>query len=80
MAPAERLATELGWLHVLPEDPHLLALGEERLVGFDQTVSWGNVRYSTPGGHQGVKVWCRVTSDDSVIVARTGTGVAESDP
>ena len=76
-APAERLATELGRLHVLPEDPHLLALGEERLVGFDQTVSWGNVRYSTPDGHQGTKVWCRVTGDELVIVARTGGGVAE---
>ncbi|WP_257226446.1 IS21 family transposase [Rhodococcus opacus] len=76
-APAERLATELGRLHVLPEDPHLLALGEERLVGFDQTVSWGNVRYSTPDGHQPAKVWCRVTGDELVIVARTGSGVAE---
>lgn len=76
-APATRLATELGRLHVLPEDPHLLALGEERLVGFDQTVSWGNVRYSTPDGHQGTKVWCRVTGDELVIVARTGSGVAE---
>ncbi|UOT03750.1 hypothetical protein MPY17_33395 [Rhodococcus opacus] len=76
-APAERLATELSRLHVLPEDPHLLALGEERLVGFDQTISWGNVRYSTPDGHQPAKVWCRVTGDELVIVARTGTGVAE---
>ncbi|GCE37907.1 mobile element protein [Rhodococcus wratislaviensis] len=51
-APAERLATELSRLHVLAEDPHLLALGEERLVGFDPTISCGNVRYSTPDGHQ----------------------------
>lgn len=43
---------------MLPEDPHMLTLGEEHLVGFDQTVSWGNVRYSTPDGDQGTKVWC----------------------
>ena len=39
-------------LHVLPDNPHLLALGEERLVGTDPTVSWGNVRYCTPDGHE----------------------------
>ena len=57
--PVERLMREGPRLHVLPDNPHLLALGEERLVGTDQTVSWGNVGYSTPDGHQGRRVWCR---------------------
>ena len=51
--PVERLMREGPRLHVLPDNPHLLAVGEERLVGTDQTVSWGNVRYCTPDGHQG---------------------------
>ena len=72
--PVERLMREGPRLHVLPDNPHLLALGEERLVGTDQTVSWGNVRYSTPDGHQGRRVWCRVSGDELVIVACTGCG------
>ena len=75
--PVERLMREGPRLHVLPDNPHLLALGEERLVGTDQTVSWGNVRYSTPDGHQGRRVWCRVSGDELVIVACTGCGLAE---
>ena len=40
-------------LHPLPAEPYALALGEERLVGDDQTVRFGSVRYSTPPGHAG---------------------------
>lgn len=76
-APIERLATELPRLHVLPDNPHLLALGEERLVGTDQTISWHSVRYSTPDGHQGRRVWCRVSGDELAIVARTSNRLAE---
>jgi hypothetical protein len=48
-------------------------LGEQRLVNSDQTISWHGVRYSTPDGHQGHKVWCRVSGDELVVVARTRT-------
>ena len=64
-------------MHVLPDNPHILALGEERLVNSDQTISWHNVRYSTPDGHQGRRVWCRVSGEELVIVARTTTGLSE---
>jgi transposase len=57
-APVQRLALERGHLHVLPAAPHAIALGEERLVDSDQTIRFGSVRYSTPDGHQGSKVWC----------------------
>src|SRR5262249_34563793 len=49
--PASRLSVEHKHLHVLPAEPYLLALGEERLVHpQDQTIRWGSVRYSTPHG------------------------------
>ena len=48
--PADRLAAEREMLHPLPAEPYALALGEERLVGDDQTVRFGSVRYSTPPG------------------------------
>lgn len=70
IAPATRLAAELAYLHVLPAEPHAIALGEERLVDTDQTIRFGSVRYSTPDGHQGNKVWCRVTGEELVITAR----------
>jgi hypothetical protein len=35
------------------------------------------VRYSTPKGHVGTEVWCRVHGDELVIVARTAKGLAE---
>jgi transposase len=76
-APAARLATERQHLHVLPPQPHAIALGEERLVGDDQTVSFGAVRYSTPPGHVGAKVWCRVVGAELVVVARTHAGLVE---
>ena len=52
-------------------------LGEERLVDDDQTIRFGSVRYSTPPGHVGSKVWCRVVGEELAIVARTGTGLVE---
>lgn len=76
-APVERLRAEIQHLHVLPAEPHAMALGEERLVDDDQTIRFGSVRYSTPDGHQGHKVWCRVLGEELVIVGRTGAGLAE---
>jgi hypothetical protein len=75
--PAERLAAERERLHPLPAEPHALALGEERLVGDDQTIRFGSVRYSTPPGHSGTRVWCRVAGEELVITAWTGRGAAE---
>ncbi|GAA1024777.1 hypothetical protein Aple_104060 [Acrocarpospora pleiomorpha] len=75
--PLERLAVERGLLHRLPEQPYALALGERRHVEDDQTIRWGSVRYSTPPGHAGTQVWCRVAGDELVITARTGSGPAE---
>jgi transposase len=75
--PAARLAAEREHLHPLPAEPYALALGEERLAGDDQTVRFGSVRYSTPPGHAGTRVWCRVAGDELVITARTGKGAAE---
>ena len=75
--PADRLAAEREHLHPLPDEPHALALGEERLVADDQTIRFGSVRYSTPPGHAGTRVWCRVAGEELVITARTGCGAAE---
>jgi transposase len=75
--PAGRLAAEREMLHPLPDEPYALALGEERLVADDQTVRFGSVRYSTPPGHAGTRVWCRVAGDELVITARTSRGAAE---
>ncbi|WP_194236174.1 Mu transposase domain-containing protein [Streptomyces acidicola] len=60
--PADRL-------DILPIEP--LALGEERLVGSDRTISFNSVRYSTPSGYIGVRVWCRVVGEELSITART---------
>lgn len=35
------------------------------------------MRYSTPPGYQGQKVWCRVVGDELVVVADTKYGLAE---
>jgi transposase len=75
--PGQRLTAEREHLHPLPAEPYVLALGEERLVNDDQTVRFGSVRYSTPPGHAGQRVWCRVHGGELVIVARAGTGLAE---
>ncbi|MGI8308203.1 IS21 family transposase [Saccharopolyspora hattusasensis] len=76
-APVQRLAAERQHLHVLPAEPHAIALGEERLVDTDQTIRFGSVRYSTPDGYQGSKVWVRVTGDELVITGRSPAGPAE---
>ena len=76
-APMDRLAVERGALHPLPEEPYALALGDQRLVGDDQTVRFSSVRYSTPPGHAGTGVWCRVVGEELVITARLSTGLAE---
>jgi hypothetical protein len=61
-----RLASERAHLQVVPAAPHTLALGEERLVKQDQTISWGGVRYCKPhpagaasscGAAPGVRSW-----------------------
>jgi transposase len=75
--PADRLAAEREHLHPLPAEPYALALGEERLVGDDQTIRFGSVRYSTPPGHAGQRVWCRVAGQELVITARTARGAGE---
>ena len=75
--PGQRLAAEREHLHPLPAEPYVLALGEERLVNEDQTIRFGSVRYSTPPGHAGQRVWCRVHGSELVMVARAGTGLAE---
>jgi transposase len=68
--PDQRLAAERAHLRQLAAEPYVLALGEERLVNEDQTVRFGSVRYSTPPGHVGDRVWCRVHGSELVIVAR----------
>ena len=70
--PGQRPAAEREHLHPLPADPYALALGEERLVNEDQTIRFGSVRYSTPPGHVGDRVWCRVHGSELVVVARSG--------
>ncbi|WP_405676448.1 hypothetical protein OG292_17475 [Streptomyces sp. NBC_01511] len=61
-------------LHVLPVEPLALGLGEERLVGSDRTISFNSVRYSTPPGCTGAKVWCRVVGEELSITGRTNSG------
>ena len=75
--PVDRLVVERRHLHVLPAEPHAVALGQERLVETDQTIRFGSVRYSTPPGFVGSKVWCRVVGEELAIVARTSSGLAE---
>lgn len=75
--PVVRLATERAHLHVLPAEPHTLALGEERLVRKDQTISWGGVRYSTPPGWRGQTVWCRAQGEELVVCGRGPHGLEE---
>lgn len=70
LAPAQRLVDERRHLHALPPTPHTAAFGETRTVRNDQTIRWGSVPYSTPDGHQGREVWCRVVGEEMVIVGR----------
>lgn len=76
-APGDMLAEERAHLHVLPAAPHTTALGLTRKVEDDQTIRWGSVRYSTPDGHQGQEVWCRVEGDELVIVGAGALGLSE---
>ena len=46
-------------------------------MGDDQTVRFGSVCYSTPPGHAGTRIWCRVAGEELVITARTVRGAAE---
>ena len=72
----------LGWrcweerahLHALPAEPYAAALGETRTVRDDQIVRWGSVSYSTPPGHIGQEVWCRVEGEELVIVGHDQRG------
>ncbi|WP_188197831.1 Mu transposase domain-containing protein [Nonomuraea sp. SYSU D8015] len=68
--PAEQLLIEQQALHVLPAEPFALALGEQRIVYDDQTISFASVRYSTPPGHIDTKVWVRVVGEELVVTAR----------
>lgn len=72
--PADRLDIERTTLHLLPIEPLALALGEERVVRDDRTISFGSVRYSTPPGYVGARVWCRVVGEELSITARTASG------
>jgi transposase len=75
--PVDALADERARLHPVPAEPYAVALGEVRTVDDDQTVRFGSVRYSTPPGHRGRQVWCRVHGDELVITARTDRGLRE---
>lgn len=75
--PAEALAEERARLHSVPGEAYAAALGETRRVDQDQTVRWHSVRYSTPPGHVGAQVWCRVHGDELIITAATDRGLAE---
>ncbi|MEX0171460.1 Mu transposase domain-containing protein [Streptomyces sp. LMG1-1-1.1] len=67
--PADGLDIERTTLHVLPLEPLAVALGEERVVVSDRTVSFNSVRYSTPPGYTGARVWRRVLGDELSITA-----------
>ncbi|HVM21242.1 MAG TPA: hypothetical protein VM307_14880 [Egibacteraceae bacterium] len=75
--PVDALVDEQQLLHVIPAAPYAAALGEQRTVDDDQTVRFGSVRYSTPPGHRGTQVWCRVHGEELIVTARTGAGLAE---
>ncbi len=75
--PVDALADERARLHVICDEPYAAALGETRTVGDDQTVRFGSVRYSTPPGHVGTAVWCRVAGDELIITARDDRGLRE---
>ena len=75
--PVEMLATERARMHPIPAMPYVAALGDPRLVRDDRTVRFGSVRYSTPPGHEGREVFCRVHGDELVITAVTANGPTE---
>lgn len=67
--PVELLAEERSRLHPVPTQPHTVAFGETRKVGWDGTVSYGGVSYSVPSTLVEATVWCRVAGEELVIVA-----------
>ena len=67
--PAQRLETGRARLHPVPQVPHTAALGTTRIVNTDQTIRFGNVRYSTPPGLVGAEVWVRADGDELVVAA-----------
>jgi transposase len=71
--PAQMLLEERHRLHPLPVAPHTAALGQTRVVGTDQTVRFGSVRYSTPPGLVDAEAWCRVAGNELVIVVDLDT-------
>lgn len=75
--PVARLEIERGTLHRVPHAPFALAAGEQRLVDEGQTIRFGSVRYSTPPGHVGTYVYCRVVGEELVITADTAAGLTE---
>lgn len=78
LRPADLLAQERASIHRLPGEPYAAALGETRMVRDDQTVRFGNVRYSLPGGLGGRHgVWCRVQGDELVICGHGDAGLTE---
>ncbi|MER5773823.1 hypothetical protein ABT144_05945 [Streptomyces sp. NPDC002039] len=44
------------------------------MVGEDRTISFNAARYSTPAGHTGARVWCRMVGEQPSITAFTTTG------
>jgi hypothetical protein len=67
--PAEMLDAERAFLHPVPGEPHTAALGQSRLVGADQTISLGSVRYSVPPELRGQRVWARLQGSEVVVCA-----------
>lgn len=67
--PVEMLAEERQRLHPIPSEPHTVAFGETRSVGWNQVLSWKGVPYSLPEQFVGETVWCREHGDELVIVA-----------
>jgi hypothetical protein len=61
-------------LHRLPNEPHALALGDERLVADDQTAGSGRCATPPPPSHAGTRVWYRAAGEELVITARIGRG------
>ncbi len=75
--PAQALREERAYLHCLPDDPYLIALGEERLVHRDQMVRLRDVGYSTPPEWVGCKVRVRVEGEEVVITGVKDAAVTE---
>jgi len=75
--PVEMLAEELVRLHRVPDDPHVAALGETRVVSRGSVISWGGTRYSVPHQLIDQSVWVRVQGEEVVIAHHGPQGVVE---